>query len=171
MAWPTIVDDDGSGTTGTVLDKALFDLIRAYIDRAWLTYTPFWITPAGDPFGIGNGTLTGRYLEVGAFIVAHIRLKWGSTTSGGGSFIFGLPPGKLLAGGGGDNQFPLVMGMAAKKAGAAYALSGGYPYTTTGINPFAGAVGSPGISVTHLVPFTFADGDIFEMWVLYETGP
>jgi hypothetical protein len=32
--WPNIIDDDGSGTTGTVLNDALFDAIKAYIDAS-----------------------------------------------------------------------------------------------------------------------------------------
>jgi len=32
MAWPTIIDDDGTGTSGTTLDKALFDAIKGYVD-------------------------------------------------------------------------------------------------------------------------------------------
>lgn len=30
--WPTITDDSGTGLDGTVLNKALFDLINAYMD-------------------------------------------------------------------------------------------------------------------------------------------
>lgn len=34
MAWPTIIDDDGSGMTGTVLNKAFFDEMKGYVDGA-----------------------------------------------------------------------------------------------------------------------------------------
>lgn len=32
-SWPTVTDDDGTGTTGTVIDKTLTDAIKAYVDQ------------------------------------------------------------------------------------------------------------------------------------------
>lgn len=32
MDWPTVTDDEGDGVTGTCIDKAVFDAIKAYID-------------------------------------------------------------------------------------------------------------------------------------------
>jgi hypothetical protein len=33
--WPTVTDDDGTGTTGTILDLALFNSVRDYIGTGW----------------------------------------------------------------------------------------------------------------------------------------
>ena len=37
--WPTITDDDQTGLTGTLFDKAFFDLIKAYIDDKKIVFS------------------------------------------------------------------------------------------------------------------------------------
>ncbi len=50
--WPPILDDDGSGTTGTPTDYALFQQIKAYIDgQAGATVGDAW---TNVPFNAGN---------------------------------------------------------------------------------------------------------------------
>jgi hypothetical protein len=57
----------------------------------WTTYTPLWYT-SGTAATIGNGTLTGRYVNIGATIIGELRLNFGSTTSrGSGTYRFSLP--------------------------------------------------------------------------------
>jgi hypothetical protein len=57
----------------------------------WTTYTPIWYT-SGSAASIGNGTLTGRYVYIGATIIGEIRLNFGSTTNrGSGTYRFSLP--------------------------------------------------------------------------------
>jgi hypothetical protein len=48
----------------------------------WQDYTPAW-TSTGTPPSVGNGSITGRYFKQGKYVVAQIRLVWGSTTSAG----------------------------------------------------------------------------------------
>lgn len=58
----------------------------------WATYTPVWASDGTDPT-IGNGTLQGRYRQIGSLVHAWIWLKIGSTsTLGTGSYTFTLPP-------------------------------------------------------------------------------
>ena len=58
---------------------------------AWSTYTPTWYT-TGTAASIGNGTLTGRYQNIGRTIVGEIRLVFGSTSvRGTGTYRFSLP--------------------------------------------------------------------------------
>jgi hypothetical protein len=47
--WPTVTDDDGSGTTGTILDNAFFNSVRDYVGDAW----------TGIAFNSGNFTGSG----------------------------------------------------------------------------------------------------------------
>lgn len=49
--WPTIIDDDGTGTSGTVLNKALFDEVKGYIGTAWAPITGYTLTAAGGSGG------------------------------------------------------------------------------------------------------------------------
>jgi hypothetical protein len=57
----------------------------------WTLYTPVWYT-SGTAATIGNGTLTGRYQNLGATVVGEIRLQFGSTTNRGtGTYRFSLP--------------------------------------------------------------------------------
>jgi hypothetical protein len=58
----------------------------------WTTYTPTW-TSNGSPPALGNGTLTGRYVSLGATIVGEIRMVAGSTgfARGTGKYYFTLP--------------------------------------------------------------------------------
>lgn len=57
----------------------------------WTTYTPIWTSTGTQP-SIGNGSLTGRYVTLGATIVGELRLNFGSTTTRGtGTYRFSLP--------------------------------------------------------------------------------
>ena len=59
---------------------------------AWTAYTPTWAANTGSPT-IGNGTLTGKYVQIGKLLHFKIALTFGSTTSVGTSTVwrFGLP--------------------------------------------------------------------------------
>lgn len=68
-------------------------------------YTPTW-SSAGTQPALGNGTLTGRYVQIGKLVVAELLLVAGSTTTfGTGIYTFSLPvtslAGGLMAQGGG----------------------------------------------------------------------
>lgn len=57
----------------------------------WTTYTPVWYT-TGAAASIGNGSITGRYVYIGATVIGEIRLIFGSTTNrGSGTYRFSLP--------------------------------------------------------------------------------
>ena len=57
----------------------------------WTTYTPIW-TATGTAPSIGDGSIVGRYVSLGATIVGEIRLIFGSTTTrGSGTYKFSLP--------------------------------------------------------------------------------
>lgn len=96
MAWPPIPDDWATGEVLTSNElNALFEALR-YLDGAWDTYTPAW--SASSSPSIGNGTITGGYLEMGNQLHVRGYILGGSTTSGGsGQWTFGLPSGVTIS--------------------------------------------------------------------------
>jgi hypothetical protein len=59
--------------------------------NAWTAYTPTWASDSGTP-SIGNGSITGRYKQIGKTVFFNLKLTYGSTTTGGtGAWMFGLP--------------------------------------------------------------------------------
>jgi len=57
----------------------------------WTAYTPTWTSDSGTP-SIGNGSITGRYKQIGKTVFFNLKLTYGSTTTGGsGAWMFGLP--------------------------------------------------------------------------------
>jgi hypothetical protein len=58
---------------------------------AWTAYTPTWTSDSGTP-SIGNGSITGRYKQIGKTVFFNLKLTYGTTTTGGsGAWMFGLP--------------------------------------------------------------------------------
>jgi hypothetical protein len=57
----------------------------------WTSYTPTWAASGTAP-SLGNGTLTGNYLQVGKQVIVRIAFIAGSTTTfGTGNWSFTLP--------------------------------------------------------------------------------
>ena len=88
--WPNIIDDDGTGTSGTPLSDALFDQIKAYIDAGvpggWQD-VPF---NAGNYMGSGGMTWTlaaghqllNRWKMIGAYTMLWTVYIAGGPTGG-----------------------------------------------------------------------------------------
>ena len=59
---------------------------------AWTTYTPSWTSEGSPQPVLGNGTITGRYKQIGKTVFVYIKLALGSTTTTGTSnWRFSLP--------------------------------------------------------------------------------
>jgi hypothetical protein len=71
-------------TTGTVIPESLTTGTGS--TWAYASYTPTFVN-----LTVGNGTLTGKYKQIGKTITGSIDLVWGSTTSLGGAATFTLP--------------------------------------------------------------------------------
>lgn len=84
--WPTVTNDDGSGTTGTSLDLTLFNAIRDYIGAAWsaVTFAAGNFTAGGaQTWTLASGDQdTFRYVECGKTMTTSVVLV---TTSVGGT--------------------------------------------------------------------------------------
>jgi len=91
-----LIDDDGSGTTGTILNNAwqtgLYNAIDAALGLpARIGYTPVWGSTGGGPT-LGNGIIDGWYRVFGTRCEGQFRLILGSTSSApAGVFTFSLP--------------------------------------------------------------------------------
>ena len=71
----------GEGSTATVSIES----------TAWTDYTPT-MTADGGGFALNNGTLTGRYKQIGKTVFFKLKFIYGSTTSpGSGHWNFSLP--------------------------------------------------------------------------------
>jgi hypothetical protein len=59
----------------------------------WTIYTPVWSSSGSTQPALGNGTLTGRYVSLGATIIGEIRMVAGTTgfNRGTGKYYFSLP--------------------------------------------------------------------------------
>lgn len=71
----------GEGSTATISIES----------TAWTSYNPT-ITADGGGFALNNGTLTGRYKQVGKTVFFNLKFVFGSTTNAGtGHWNFSLP--------------------------------------------------------------------------------
>ena len=128
----------------------------------WLSYTPSWTTSGTAP-ALGNGTITGKYKQIGKTIFVRVHLSLGSTsTTGTGNFRFTLPitasssdgvvmPATFL-----DNGVNWYMGT----------VTCAYDGSTSYVVPLTSA--SPSGAVTASVPFTWATGDALTFNGSYE---
>ena len=59
----------------------------------WSAYTPLWTSSGVTQPAIGNGSITGRYVNIGATVMGEIRLLAGTSglNPGSGTYYFSLP--------------------------------------------------------------------------------
>jgi len=82
----------GETVTAALMNTHVRDNLKA-IGDAWTAYTPSWKSGAGGTdIAIGNGTLTGTYMQAGKLVHFRILIVRGSTTNlGTTGYAFGLP--------------------------------------------------------------------------------
>jgi len=126
---------------------------------AWQSYTPTWTAGTTNP-SIGNGTLSGRYIQIGKLVYCQFTMRAGSTTTfGSGNWRFSYPvaPNATYA-----NLY---------QVGSIYALDKGAA-NYNGITQYAGVTYMgliiSGNWVSATAPFTWANGDVLEVNVIYE---
>jgi len=132
--------------------KLAFDAVQ--------TYAPTWTGSAVNP-AIGNGTITGRYVQIGKMVWLRIKMLAGTTTT------FGT----------GDWRFTLPVAAAAQDAGAtATFFDSSASAVYHGLARFNGSLlraytnASPAVLVDPTNPFTWATADFCELDLVYEAS-
>jgi hypothetical protein len=66
--------------------------VGSFAITPWTIYIPLWTSNGTQP-AIGNGSITGRYVSIGATIMGEIRLIAGTSgfNAGTGTYFFSLP--------------------------------------------------------------------------------
>ena len=133
----------------------------------WQSYTVSWTAATTNP-SIGNGTLVGRYTQIGKTCILIIGLTMGSTTTyGSGNWSFSLPKTA-------KNTTGIVF------YGVAHIRNTGTAnyeriaqispvISTTVIKLFNDPTqGSNSSNISATVPFTWGDGDALGIEITYE---
>jgi len=129
------------------------------IDDAWTSFTPTWTGSVTNP-AIGNGTLTGAYIQIGKTVIYKGKMTAGPTTTfGSGDYRMSLPVTAKENLGIGSAYF-LDTGTAQYSAGCRIAA------TTYIVFPYH--AGSYVARSTN--PFTWASDDMIEWTITYEAA-
>jgi hypothetical protein len=101
--WPTITDDDGSNTVGTVLNNTnVWTPIQSYIGGAWTNVTFSAGDFAGGPSGtwtVGSGDVTVfKYVEIGKTMLVSFVILTSTVASGPTRLRFAIPNGRTCVG-------------------------------------------------------------------------
>lgn len=130
----------------------------------WTSFTPTWTGSVSNPV-IGNGTLVGKYMQLGKMVMANITASMGSTTTyGSGVWFFALP---------------ITIDTGTTKRIVGYALSDdatGILYTalcrveSTSDNKTYIFGGEAGGAVQSTIPFTWASGDRLDIFLIYQAA-
>lgn len=132
----------------------------------WVAYTPTWSAVTTDPV-IGNGSILGKYIQIGKLVIAQIAIQTGSTTTyGSGVYSFSLPVTSVN---------PLVSSFVVGTAtildastGANYNVFAVYNGTSTTTIKMIEAGGS--FEVSHGNPIFLASGDVITTSFQYEAA-
>ena len=154
----------GTFVTGQVLTAAELNAIGT-----WTTYTPTW-TSTGTAPAIGNGTLTGRYVQVNKLVIVNIFMEFGSTTTAGtGTYYWGLPvaSGSLFNG-----EFNGAFGNASiRDAGiATYRGMAELNANDTDNTNVRVVRTDANAAVTNTSPMTWGTGDHISLLYIYESA-
>lgn len=129
----------------------------------WQDYSPSWVASTTNP-SVGNGQLIGRWMRVGNTVDFMIRIVWGSTTtSGDGSYDFGMPipPRSWGAGSNFGSVGQCVIQISSNRFGFGVMLF------STGLVRIADGSTS-GLSASGHNGVAWADGDLLLMTGRYE---
>lgn len=130
----------------------------------WAAYTPVWAT-SGTAVSLGNGTITGRYTQIGKTVFARIVLTMGSTTTyGTGAYTLSLP---VTAQAGVPNMCIGQIFVQDASPVNSY-MEAAICNTTTTINLVSYA--APGAFAGPTAPITFAASDVVNASIAYEAA-
>lgn len=162
MTWTgTLSDPAVAGHTPTGAEFLTWYNALVALTEAWESYTPTWT--GGSP-AIGNGTLSGHYIQSGKLVLFRIDLIAGSTTTfGSTAYTFGLPVASAQATG-------APLGFASlNDSSVTTNRYGAWTAWQNGASSFALGDASAG-RVSNTAPFTFANGDQIAVKGFYEAS-
>lgn len=159
MAWTTPSTwTAGATLTAAQLNAQLRDNLKA-IGDPWTSYTPTFTN-----WTLGNGTITGSYMQAGKYVWGNLFYTVGSTDTKSGTLVLSLPVTKAADGGG--QLSPLGVGTAFDtSAGTINTLVAAHNTTTRMFfyTPTSGLV-------TASVPWTWATGDQLSIEFFYQAA-
>lgn len=148
----------GEIPTASIFNTHVRDNLKA-IGDPWTAYTPTL-----SNWTLGNGTLTGFYLQAGKLVIGKVFLTLGSTTTPSGNLVISLPVAKLTEAG---QTTPLHgNALAFDTSGSATNIVFPAHSTTTAMRFYTAAAGL----VTATVPWTWANGDQLNADFMYEAA-
>lgn len=159
MAWTTPRTwVAGEAPTAATLNTHIRDNLDAI--ATWASYTPSWTASTTNPT-LGNGTLTGRYINAGKTYVVEILLTFGSTTTvGSGVYQWTLPATPATG-------IRLGMGNAVLFDTSAAAVRPRHALWNTANLVLTDESGA---NVTNAVPWTWATGDTIGIHAVYRAA-
>lgn len=152
-------------TWGTLMTNNVNEIITDLtpVLAAWTAYTPTWAS-TGTAVALGNGTISGRFMQFGKLGFVNAILTSGSTTTyGTGTYSFTLPAGWTAIGAVGT-----VVGV-----GRVFDTSATTRYiadveVSTGGTVVALGTHAATTDVSGTVPVTLANGDIIKWSAVIE---
>jgi hypothetical protein len=131
-------------------------------NTAWTDFTPTWTAGAGA--AIGNGSMVGRYKQIGKTVFVRYRIVFGSTTNFGSAanWIWSLPITAYYADGTVGHALLFDTSAGSANQGQATLLSS----TTVWINITA----TGAYAVSNATPWTWAVSDSITMNLVYEVA-
>jgi hypothetical protein len=160
MAWTTPRTwVAGEVVTAALLNIHLRDNLNA-VSGIWGNYTP---TVSG--WTIGNGTLSGRYTQIGKTVHAIAVLVAGTTTNPLGVPVLSLPVTPAAGPSGAASGISVTYWY---DTSAAITYSGHGRITTSGVSVYRAGVTNGQLDGTH--PFVLASTDFIEAHVTYQAA-
>jgi hypothetical protein len=141
------------------------DTLIAATPGTWANYTPAWSSSGTAP-AVGNGSITGRYVQIGKTVHVSVKLLAGSTTTfGTGGLSFSLP---VTASSTNDRVGSCYLRDASGSGTGHYTgICVIFSSTPTVFTAFESSTHS---QLTGLVPVTWANTDTWSFTLTYEAA-
>lgn len=151
---PAATHNPATGGTPTAAWGDILNANFAHLGGSWTTFTPTWTGAGGNP-SIGNGTLTGAYLQIGKTLHVRYKMVAGTTTTfGTGQWSLTLPNSLTSVASHGQVMACHIQDAGTARYVAAAYIAGG---ATTLQMEYSGA----SFAVGATVPMTWATSDQF----------
>lgn len=131
--------------------------------EAWTSWTP-----TATNLTVGNGTWDCKYIQIGKLVACRVKFTWGTTTSASAAITtFTLP---VTAASGSDGSMGVVYLEDLATAGYEGSIRKGSTTTAQLICYSASGTYATSRGVEGTVPWTWANGDFFAGYFMYEAA-